>query len=103
MSTQHTPGPWHFVEKNVGAMPDHGYCLLHGEPAEFGWEKNLFVVVGASGNAVRALGEGVPEANAKLIAAAPELLEALQEIVRNWDGEPEDMAAANAAISKATR
>lgn len=41
------------------------------------------------------------EANAKLIAAAPDLLEALREIVSNWDGEPEDMAAANAAIAKA--
>lgn len=79
--SKHTPGPWHFVESNVGAMPDHGYCLLQGEPVEFGWEKSLFVVVGASGNAVRALGEGVPEANAKLIAAAPDMRKWLEKLV----------------------
>ena len=41
-------------------------------------------------------------ANARLIAAAPDLLEALQKIVFDWDGEPEDMLDARAAIAKAT-
>jgi len=48
------------------------------------------------------------EANARLIASAPELktqrdelLEALKKIVFDWDGEPEDMMEARAAIEKA--
>lgn len=63
-----TPGPWHFVEENTGLMPDHGYGLLYGQPDAFGWEKNLFISVGASNRARRELGEGAPDANAALIA-----------------------------------
>ena len=65
-----TPGPWHFVEENAGLMPDHGYGLLHGhpEPGSGGWEKNLYISVGASTRATNALGEGAPEANAAHIA-----------------------------------
>jgi len=36
-----------------------------------------------------------------LIAAAPDLYEALEEIVFEWDGDPEDMHAARTAIAKA--
>lgn len=44
-------------------------------------------------------------ANARLIAAAPELLEALQGLMRMWESPAEYLAAANAAraaIAKAT-
>lgn len=47
--------------------------------------------------------DGPAMANARLIAAAPELLAALEKIVYDWDGEPEDMADARAAIAKATQ
>lgn len=41
------------------------------------------------------------EANAHLFAAAPALYEALARIVRDWDGEPEDMFEASAALAQA--
>lgn len=49
----------------------------------------------------------IEEANAKLIAAAPELLRALEMIVSGYDAAPvpgmeTDIAAARAAIAKAT-
>jgi hypothetical protein len=40
-------------------------------------------------------------ANAHLIAAAPDLYAALERIVFDWDGEPEDMVAAENALRKA--
>jgi hypothetical protein len=51
--------------------------------------------------------EALDECNAKLIAAAPELLEALQRMVnkahkQNWnDAYPEELQSAHAAIKKA--
>jgi hypothetical protein len=41
------------------------------------------------------------KANARLVAAAPDLLQALKKIVYDWDGEPEDMIEAAEAIAKA--
>jgi hypothetical protein len=64
---KHTPGPWEVSRNNAGAIP------LHFQPPE---------VFGRGGNCCVAsnLGNGPEsEANARLIAAAPELLEALQE------------------------
>jgi len=43
------------------------------------------------------------EDDARLIAVAPDLLAALRKIVHDWDGEPEDIAEAQAAITRATR
>lgn len=76
-----TPGPWHFVPENAGLMMDHGYGILYGEPDSWGWEKNLYVSVGCSGNVLRELGEGAAEANARLIAAAPETKEQRDELL----------------------
>ena len=51
--------------------------------------------------------EGIQASNQNLIAAAPELLEALQKIVskaykQNWnDAYPEELQSAQAAINKA--
>jgi hypothetical protein len=43
------------------------------------------------------------QANAKIIAAAPDLLAALRKIVNNWDNlHSKDRAQARAAIAKAT-
>ena len=86
-----TPGPWVFAEENAGLMSDHGYVLLHGKPGAGGWEQNLFISVGCSYNAAKALGSGAPEANAAHIARCDpdtiraitsELLEARAEIER---------------------
>lgn len=76
----HTPGPW--TVDPVWGLINHGkteICALH------------------SGNA----------ANARLIAAAPALLEALLNLVRDNYGQPKGvhvpaLDAARAAIAKAT-
>lgn len=91
MSTQHTPGPWEYRE----SIPQ--------EPT-----------VIARNNACRVAetcempGQDVDErrANARLIASAPELLSALQDLVADkYLADPinaDRMASARAAIAKAT-
>lgn len=78
----HTPGPWEL--RGCRLVTDH-----HG------------VVIAER---ISANGPGTPEANARLIAAAPELLELAKFMVLNIGGyDPEkarDMA--RAAIAKAT-
>lgn len=81
-ATAHTPGPW-----NAEPMTGRG-----------AWVK------GSSGEwAALSCGDtdATAEANARLIAAAPDLLAALKKIVFDWDGEPEDMIEAQEAIAKA--
>jgi hypothetical protein len=60
MNTQHTPGPWQTVPDNMGGFDVWG--------ADDFWVANM-----------RSRAMPVQQANAKLIAAAPELLAALQE------------------------
>lgn len=71
MKTKHTPGPWEIIhtEKNPGKVdqihvgkPDYTVCR------------------------VMAYGENAM-ANARLIAAAPDLLKALKDLVERCDGE----------------
>lgn len=84
MTTKHTPGPWEMR----GPCASGRYSVIHNGP--------LFYV-GDAGEP----GDG--EANARLAAAAPELLEALQAIVENQGNLfPTDWANARAAIAKAT-
>lgn len=67
MSAQHTPGPWtsHVVRVQRAIVG------RHGEPVAY-----------TRADLER---DDVDEANARLIAAAPELLEALLHCVRFWD------------------
>lgn len=44
--------------------------------------------------------EGLGKELAHLIAASREMQKALEKIVRDWDGEPEDMFDARAALAK---
>ena len=86
--TKHTPGPW----KNTNYQTHPNFQVLD------------------NGNAFVA--EASTEANARLIAAAPELLEALSKLVLHvghYSSMPHahpdaarDMANARAAIAKAT-
>ena len=84
-NTQHTPGPWHVDINGEGAItaPDGALIArLH--------------------NASR---DDLREANARLIAAAPDLLAALQAVADYWAGgdvPAEIDAAMRAAIAKAT-
>ena len=83
MSTKHTPGPWHVGKGSK--------CVVYD--AE-GWAVADAVTCHNRHNAI--------DANARLIAAAPDLLDALRRLcaVAVWD-EDTDRAEFDAAISGA--
>ena len=110
MTTKSTRGPWH-----VG--------LGNGEGSIFADEGRMRMETGGTtlypiATACRGWNEAEDESNARLIAAAPELLQALEEIVAEWDAgnigrlttipgtpgweESVGMKWARAAIAKAT-
>ena len=96
MATNHTPGPWKFDESYMWSE------RLSGGP------KYHFRVTGANGETwtpialcqsnARAVDN---EANARLIAAAPDLLEALQYAIKQVP-ELATVPGISSAISKAT-
>ena len=90
MNTQHTPGPWYWSD-NVPDAP-----------------KNHCIIVDADGFTI-AEPSPMSEADARLIAAAPDLLAALQMVNRIWSHDqtanlaPDSpVAIVRAAIAKAT-
>ncbi len=82
MSTKHTPGPW--VVNPVRAQVD----ATHAPICQLLWP-------------TRMRSEDETESNARLIAAAPELLAALDEIARDYVTPPRLADIARAAIAKA--
>jgi hypothetical protein len=74
MNTKHTPGPWTVFN------PDDGEC--HRYPG-IDSESETIIIYGNEDevSGVRGQSKEVAEANARLIAAAPELLEVLVEIL----------------------
>ena len=99
MTNQHTPGPWHvgigngdgsiFPEVGRTRLEDGGTTLYPIAQVNRGW------------NAVE------DDANARLIAAAPDLLAALRNVIASYRAnDPDSMANAindaEAAIAKAT-
>jgi hypothetical protein len=91
-SSKHTPGPWESIRQfSINGDQDHlSYDI---RPAS--WNAGRLAVV-TEGNAE-------PEPNARLIAAAPELLEALKLVRDNArDDSPEMWDKVNSAIAKAT-
>jgi hypothetical protein len=96
MSTfKHTPGPWDAVDKRPDGFT--GYSVFSG---------NQFVAYVGDSDRVTPV-----EANARLIAAAPELLEACQKLLPAYGeahalydlGDCEGSILARAAIAKATQ
>lgn len=78
---KHTSGPWPIKREGL-IIKSIGPCI----PDEYAGSAWL----------------EVSEADAGLIAAAPDLLEALHKIVNNWsDLHPKDRAQARAAIARA--
>lgn len=88
MSNAHTPGPW-----CIGAPPPNGEQTI-------GTQQGLMVAVATTG-------AGTPtKANARLIAAAPELLGFVDEFIEAWNsgmaGDSYLLRLANAVKAKAT-
>lgn len=88
MKTSHTPGPWLLAESDgtfVYALNEQGFNRFYAHVQDAHTPKEEL------------------RANAKLIQAAPDLLEALEEIVKN-DPFKQSSAGiiARAAIQKAT-
>ena len=86
----YTPGPWSY---------DRQYRRLMGPDG-----KDLYIEGGAHWATTR---DPEAEANSRLIAAAPELLEALKEVVTHWADETDEndwpeFDRARKAIAKAT-
>lgn len=95
--SKHTPGPWHVYE-------DCNKVAAHGAK---------YPAIGTMGtyfteSITDSLGEFYNSADALLVAAAPELLQSLQEVVQYFDAAGDgcfsdtQLAKARAAIAKAT-
>jgi len=94
---KHTPGPW------IMEWEGNGYICPQGREDSIACTANR--PLDEDGESPWTQEE--EEANARLIAAAPELLEALREVVKFIDttthvGSQEALDAARAAIAKAT-
>lgn len=87
-NNKHTPGPWHV-----------------GKDHEAGISKGYFVGGGGCVRANMVGPAGNQEANARLIAAAPDILEALRQMVANAEADGKTYRScytqAVAAIAKA--
>jgi hypothetical protein len=82
----HTPGPWRIVNAGSAVFAHDGVMTASVYPADL-WKKDEML------------------ANARLIAAAPELLEELKDLVAFFDPNgplAENVKSARAAIAKAT-
>ena len=97
MKMKHTPGPWKITDKIDGQF---AYTpRIHVGPAV------VYYTAGYHTAEQDSEFKAIAEANARLIAAAPELLDALQEIVEAQKGGYlgwSHIDAASAAIAKAT-
>ncbi len=77
METKHTPGPWEVEE--LKRHFDQEYLSLH----------NNFILIGNENNSIAYIPAIHPEAeaNAHLIAAAPEMYEALKRLLAAHDAD----------------
>lgn len=95
MTTKHTPGPWAVAKAKHGVDMSHHIVALVAPDRE----DRALVVHAHQGDDTQA------DANARLIAAAPELLEALEGLLAvSVDTSPAEllaMIAAREAIAKA--
>lgn len=91
MTTAHTPGPWHSVQ-NYGM----------GEPIKL-TNPTSIAMCGSGGAYVTSLGCPPEEmaANARLIAAAPDLLAALEAILPMFDNDSPLLTVYDAEIKQA--
>jgi len=88
MNTNHTPGPWVFHEQGDANQ----FCLLTSD-------KNWVISFGQNGE----LSTEKQIANAKLIAAAPELLNALIDVLNVYGPRANNGTIGHVVITKAER
>lgn len=87
---RHTPGPWHIEDTNSAKL------TMVVAPDEAGSNAG-WVVIGQVGGPNK-------EANARMISAAPDMLDALHQArawLESWASAEEQLAVINAAIVKA--
>lgn len=104
----HTPGPW-CVEDPMG--PELLSVIARGDRPVYEWRHVAQVSVQPEPDEADDIPAREAEANARLIAAAPDLLAALKDML-DWAGTPSNQASpswitgacqrARAAIAKAT-
>jgi hypothetical protein len=118
MTTKHTPGPWVVHSKGIDAkgsdfsQPRHGgkTCQECGHDESECYDTRI--IFSLSARLIDDIKDGLwddyddseqtSDADLRLIAAAPELLEALQRFVERDPHDNELTRLARAAISKAT-
>ena len=83
MQTKHTPGPWRLTESGDAIVSADGGTLIV-ETGQAYWKNLEAAAAGASSDIAK---RHLPQvrANARLIAAAPELLEALKACEKELD------------------
>jgi hypothetical protein len=95
MEMKHTPGPWRHVDQSE-MTPQEPFWIGAEHPV-CGFVSHAVVRSGCTES--DELGD--LEANARLIAAAPDLLAALQGVLRVADRATDEFDAARAAIARA--
>lgn len=88
--SKHTPGPWEKVDGTDGIT--RGIRGWHGP-------ESVNVI---NWNGISRATSVTGQANARLLLAAPDLLEALRGVLRIADRKTDEFDAARAAIAKAT-
>ena len=107
---KHTPGPWTVEDPFV----DYLSIVIGDQPYNWRFVAHVHTDL-EKGGSVKVIGKAQMEANARLISAAPDMLEALEALLAHyieiadsgdcgfWDPRKEPVViAATAAISKAT-
>ena len=80
METKHTPKPWIVVDVRDAKNNPCGYSVWHGKEQKY--------IDDPAGKKICQTPDGTTKenlANARLIAAAPELLEALKKLLIEWE------------------
>lgn len=99
MSAKHTPGPWDARIQRGKDGRDLGWIIEHGND-RIGWSSLAYADTNREADAT----DPAREANARLIAAAPDLLEALKRAenwLSEWASAEPYLAIIRAAIAKA--